>query len=418
MSLQPLTSVDAGDAARGKINAAIAEASKVSSKQDGFDLPGLLATVSTLTARIRSIGQEADQTQADLAAAVTAAAGLAAQVGTDEATAAALALTVQGLASLLARTRIDLLSPWTRPGDASAAFTLVSTRASLAGDGRSPGDMPVGTVASGDSGLAARVTGATILSQRQATPIEPGRIYQARFVVQRRANPSDPANDAVVLGLAWLDAGFNVVPASNDVTLIETMPSLVAGYGRQERVALFSRSPSPDAAFLAPARARYARAFVQTYGADGVTDIEVAGIEDVSLATILAPATADTIARVSALESVHPGARLTALEAAANTPNSMTFPSKSDAASGTIPATVTTVALRGATQAGDGGDALYVRITGSAPAGSDSFINGGASFVRVFPSAAALGAVLRSLPTSLPATPNVAWLDGNVLVVS
>lgn len=321
------------------------------------------------------------------------------------------------LAAVFAR-RYDLLGSDARPGDTPAAFTIVSSRAALSGNGRNFAEIPSSALVTSDSGRTVRITGPGILAQRNPTPVESSRLYRLRYVVQRRANPSDPSNDSVVLGVLWLDAGLNVLPPSDDVTIVEDMQDLIAGFGSQERHSIFSRAPSVDRQFAAPSRARYARAYVQSYGLDGVTDIDVLGIDDITRGVLLAPETADTVQQVAALTSVNAGQRLAALEASANAPNSVTFATKSDAASGTIASTVTTVALRGLAQAGDGGDGIYVKIAGSAPSGADAFINSGTTFVRVFTSAQVLGALLLSLPTDLPAASGVAWLNGGVLAVS
>ncbi|MDH2311422.1 hypothetical protein [Methylobacterium brachiatum] len=329
-----------------------------------------------------------------------------------------LRASLQTLSDLMAARRFELLSASLRPGDAPLRYTSVSFPALLIGDPTSLVGLAPQAVAGGDSGRVVRTVGQAVIGQRDLVAIEPGRAYAARYAVQRRANPSDPANDAVVLGITWLGAGLRVLPVPNGRQVVEEIDNLLTSAGRQERVVLFSRSPVPDAQFRAPPMVRYARAYVQMYGPDGVTDVEILGITDVTEATVLAPETADTVQRVAELESQDAGRRLGVLEANANAPNSITLATKSDAATATIPATVTTVALRGRVQPGDGGDGLYVRISGSAAPSSDCFVNQGTTFVRVFMSSDVLGALLLSLPQSDPGVPGKAFLNGSLLAVS
>lgn len=127
------------------------------------------------------------------------------------------------------------------------------------------------------------------------------------------------------------------------------------------------------------------RLAIQCFGPDWLTDIEVIDRVDFIDATLLDPVSADVASRVGALESQNAGPRLTAVEAQLGTPNSIAFPTKSDAQSGTIPGTVTTVVLLGRGSAGDGCEGRFKRISGSAPAGSDSVVNGSQIWVRNAP---------------------------------
>lgn len=314
--------------------------------------------------------------------------------------------------------RLEYQKASARPGDAPLCFTRVDNLAALTGSGAALPRVSPLLIAMGDSGAEVRLTGLGILAMREPVAIEPSRIYRPRVVVQRRANPSDPSNDSVVWGMLWLDRSGAILPPSNDHTVIEDMQALTTGSGQVERQSVFSRSASPDALFQAPRLARYARAYVQNYGLDGVTAIQVLGIDDVTNATVLAPETADTVQRVNDLESVNPGPRLDAVEARLQSPNSITYATKSDARSAMIPSTVTTVELRGQAQAGDGGGALYTRASNVPPPGGESFTNvDGSIFVRVVPSAdlvtswlnAGFVAWMQALPTDPPTAAGVVW---------
>jgi hypothetical protein len=311
-----------------------------------------------------------------------------------------------------------------RPGFSPQAFTFSVSPVSLSGLYPNLPAVPSGMVVEGDSGLAVRVIGSGRIAMRGLVAVESTHVYRPRALLQRRANPSDPSNDSVVFGITWLDQRGNDLPNVGE-TIIQDLQALTTADGQQDLQALFSRAPGPGLR-QAPSGARYARAWVRTYGPDAITEIQVLGIDDVSNATILAPETASIVSRVGALESIDAGDRLNVIEGQLSAPNSITFPSKSDAAAGMIPETVTTVELRGRTTPGDGEWALYVRQT-SAPAGSDSFTNAasGAIFVRVLPSEAlirswlekAMGPYLASLPKT-EQEPGKPFLNGGNLALS
>lgn len=356
----------------------------IAGKQPGFDLDGLLATVSTL-ALASSVSALSDRV--DLSATK-------AELSTE---AAAREAAVYDVA---AQSR-------SRPGDGPSTFAR----------GLPPSVQPIppSLVGIGNSGRVIRVVGADIISRRLRQALEIGRTYRGRFVLQRRANASDPSNDAVVVGLAWLDQAGNRTGAT---AILNTYNDLRTTDGRQQTTVTFGRSGVPGALVLAPVAAVYAVPYVQTYGPDGVTDIEVIDVVDATDLANLPDIAAGVATRVAALESVGAASRLDVLEQQIQNPSSRTFPTKSDAASGAIPPTVTTVDLLGLVTAGDGGGGLYVRASGPVPAGADTFTNDGAVFVRVFTSADALGALLKSLPTDLPPVADRAWMDGGFLAVS
>ena len=274
--------------------------------------------------------------------------------------------------------RYELVKPQFRPGDAPAAFTLVSDLSQLGGPGDALPAIPAGNIAFGDAGSEVRVRGAGIVASRTAWLVESGRTYAARNVYQRRANPSDPSNDSVRAVLVWLDQAKNVL----SVAVVRDDQTLVVADGRREVGARFSRSPGADL-IVAPPGACYVRVATQTFGLDGVTGIQVIGWADTTDATLLDPVSADVRADVDGLLSQNFGPRLGEVEALVGTPNSKAFLSKSDAQSGIIPVTVTTVLLLGRTEAGDGYEGRFERISGSPPAGSDTFTNAGQTWIRI-----------------------------------
>ncbi len=146
----------------------------------------------------------------------------------------------------------------------------------------------------------------------------------------------------------WLDQTGN--PLSTP-TVVNDDQALITASGRQEVGVSFARSAGAGL-LVAPAAACYVRLAIQCFGPDGLTDIQVIDRIDTTEATLLDPVSASVASRVGALESQNPGQRLTAIEAQLGTPNSIAFPTKSDAQSGTIPGTVTTVVLLGRVSAG------------------------------------------------------------------
>ena len=338
----------------------------------------------------------------------------------------ALASLVDALSAQVIAQRFDFTRDLTRPGEARAAFALTASLADLAGPRDFVPVLPARVIVPSDVGLVAQISGAGIVGMRRAIAIEPGRLYRARFVVQRRANPSDPSGDAVRAVVLWLDQTFAQLSGSGSSVVIKDWDRLTTGLGRQEVQTLYSRSPSPDRLVVAPDHARYAVAAIQIFGLDGVTSVEVLDIEDVSLATVLEPVSSDTVARVAAIESSDLPDRVSAIEIAQQAPNSLTFATRTDAASAQIPASVTTVETRGRVTAGDGGGGLYARVAGALPPGADGFVSGGGSWKRVVMAQEAFNALLTagfvgwmdSLPKAQPDQPGLPYNNGGLPAVS
>ena len=311
---------------------------------------------------------------------------------------------------------------WTaRPGDAPVLFTLVSAVGSLGGADEALPPLPAGTLTVGDAGASARVVGPGIVATRRLLPIEPNRAYRMRTVVQRRTNASDPSNDTVRAVIVWLDRNRTVLPGASAYTLVRDWPALLVANGRVEVSATFARAAGDAIDIVAPPAARYARTAIVCFGLDAGTDIEVLGAADVSDALLFDPISSDIISRVAALESGDLGDRLSAVESQLQTPNSLTFASRTDAAGSNIPATVTTIALRGVAQAGDGRDGLYGRVP-SLPAGADGFTSqDGARWLRIVMAPDLVTALLRPWIASLPTEPPAGggpWLNGGGLAWS
>jgi hypothetical protein len=268
------------------------------------------------------------------------------------------AFRVAGDAALQAQvddTKKKALPVSSRPGDGASAFTT-----SLAGG---PAyllpDLPDSLLAFGDNGHVARVIGTGLVAMRRHEAVELGRAYRARFVVQRRSTPSDPSNDAVECGIQWYDQTGN---PTGGVTIVAQLTSLRSADGRKIVSLVYSRSSGAGIDVQPPAGARYAAAYVRTYGTDGLTDVEVVEIEDVTDEEILPAPTQDMLARLSALESGDFGARVSALEQDNQTPHARAYLTQSEAASDSPPTSSQIAQLFGSLAAGDSLGGQYMRV--------------------------------------------------------
>lgn len=173
----------------------------------------------------------------------------------------------------------DMSQTQGRPGDVISRFTddLTGT-ASAATE-------PVG--APGVSfGATWRVTGAAVVGTRERIAVEIGRRYRARWAVNRQTDPTDPAGDTVRCAIQWLTNTKNNNGQLTDPTMDIV---LTAAMGRQVLNVVVSSGAADGVDFVWPAGTRYMVPFVQTFGLDGVTDIELIewiDITDLSSAVI------------------------------------------------------------------------------------------------------------------------------------
>lgn len=326
-------------------------------------------------------------------------------------------------AAVLAQQRLEFALTTGRPGDAPLRYTFVLSSSSLGGGRDSLPFVPDALLANGDRGRVLRVLGPGIVAARVPSPIEVGRLYRTRYVLQRRVNPADPTGDASICGLVYLDQSLRVL---GDIVPVRTYPALITANGRQECEALISASPGlgapVSAPFHPPAAARFMLPVVALYGPDGMTDVEVLAIDDVTGAFVLDPPSTDAVARISALEAASLPERVEALESEAGTPSKITFASKGDASYATIPATVQVVELLGRTYAGDGGGGLYQRTAVEPEGVADFFKSHGAVFERVAVAqdvaTAVVDSALDGLPTTPPPLSGQRWNNGGLISVT
>ncbi|GAN52071.1 hypothetical protein ME121_6182 [Methylobacterium sp. ME121] len=331
---------------------------------------------------------------------------------------AAIRVVTDGISATITTQRLDFTAYPGRPGDAPTRYTFVTAAAALAGPRAALPLIPPAMLAGTESGAVVRVDGAGIVAGRAACPLEPGRLYRSRYVIQRRANPADPSGDAVLCGLVYLDQSLRVLGA---VVPVRTYSSLVTANGRQECEALIARSTGLGAAFRAPASARFMVPVVALFGPDALTDVEVLSIEDVTGAFVLAPPPDGLEARIMDAIGALVG-RVQVLESEAGTPSKLTFGSKGDAAYAAIPAGVQVVELLGRKFAGDGGGGRYVRTSAQLAADADSFVCHGAVFVREVVASDVVAGMLESgyeawvasLPTEPPPGSGKRWNNNGI----
>ena len=149
-----------------------------------------------------------------------------------------------------------------RPGDAPARFS--GQKNGL------PHVMPALSVAGiqiGADGASYRVAGAGVVALREAIWMPPGRSFRCRTYYRRVTDPSDPINDAVRTSIAWLDANGALI--TTQVMATDSGCTVAAG----RRVQSFDL-PANGAAF--------ARLYVETFGSDGVTDIQHLVFQDIT----------------------------------------------------------------------------------------------------------------------------------------
>lgn len=466
MSLSPIGPIEAGQGPRDKINAAIGAVNDLQGRTTTLEqsLGSIRQSVTSETAarQQRDAQEKAEREAADegirestatdvdrLRRSITAETARASEAELAEQQAraagdAALQRSLDGkadsedllpiaaqsqaaeraAATVATTLKAETASTLGRPGGAPQHYTFAPAAASLGG--ASAAALPTlsdALLAYGDNGRVARITGLGVLAARSATAVEPGRLYRARFVVQRRSDPTDPAGDTVRCGVVYLDQSMRVV---GGVTRLRDYPGLLTAHGRQECQALISRTPGQGGAFVAPHSARFAIPVVQFFGPDHLTDCEVLVLDDVTNAFVLPAPTADFDARLAALESADIQARLRTLESEAGTPSKLTFGSKGDASYGRIADSVQVIELLGRRFAGDGGGGLYVRTPLDPPPDGDFFVSHGATFVRAQVAAdvamtlltAAFELYARSLPDRLPDDSGRAWLNNGTIAVT
>lgn len=431
MAIDQLTPADVGASARAKINAGLQGVSilalQVAEKADAAAIPNLLTLINAKASAeqvgilIQQIATKAEraavpilQQQIDRKAPQSQVDILIQQIAS-KADAASVPILRQLVDLKAPQTQVDILiremaerarlsdvsavgdrvtaqrtasvADPTRPGDNPFAFTLLSAVGQIGGPAALLPEIPSSLIVTGDNGAAVRLVAPGVLGVRRRISLESGRAHSVRFVVQRRSDPADPQGHAVRLAIAWLDQANRPLAGTNGFTVVRDSDLRVRD-GRQEFATTIARDAGVSALTRAPYGARYAVPYVQKYGDDGPIDVEIIESVDQFGLSVLPDVAAEALTRISALESIDAAAKLAQIQSQLQTPDSLTFPSRGDAAAASIASSVTTLLLRGLTSAGDGFTPVFRRAPASVTPGPDDFTS-------------ADGALWTLIPTSL-----------------
>lgn len=193
-------------------------------------------------------------------------------------------------------------------------------------------------------------------------PVEQGHRYMVRFKVQRTVNTSDPAEDAVRLGVAQYDKFKNSY--LNNIISIEDVPLTVA-MGAVERMAVVSKGIAVGVSGVThalDAKTEYVQLFTEQWGTTQTSEVEIMDWVDLTLMEEYSvPDLAALTARVLAVETLNIGPTLAALAAVTSGMNVSVYATRVDAMIGPIPLSVDVIRTYGHTFIGDGGDAVYER---------------------------------------------------------
>ncbi|MGA0564179.1 hypothetical protein ACO2RV_17170 [Ancylobacter sp. VNQ12] len=249
--------------------------------------------------------------------------------------------------------RAQVASP-ERPGD--APFLWTDTNA-----GGLPEDLPgLSADVLDTNGRVIRINGSGVRSPRRYWALEPGRMYRVRWVVQRRANSPDPANDTVRIAIGWYNAGYAVISG----TVVTDLNDLVTADNRTEVTATLGVAADAAVQFVAPAGARFFRPYVSAFGVGPSTDIEVIEITDITGLTVWSPDVSAFDARLTSLESAGLPERVEVIEESLDAPGVKTFITQPDAQAASVPSSVNILRIFAKTLPEFPVDALY-RLTAS-----------------------------------------------------
>lgn len=174
--------------------------------------------------------------------------------------------------ALIGKTGFVVLQQTYLPGDLPQNFT-----GSLAGD-YYDGTVVPGTVTDTTIGAVLRLTGANLVAIRERIRLDASKRFNVSWTFRRATNPTDPAGDAVRIGIAWLDGSKNLLSGGKQV--IETI-NLSSGAGILERQRYVFVGATGTNNIAPPVGAVYMVPYFETFGLDGVTDLIELGFETV-----------------------------------------------------------------------------------------------------------------------------------------
>lgn len=271
MAIAHITTDDSGVSTRGKINQAIDKANLVDGKAEQT---AVAAETSARNASVASLqGQvnlRATKQELTAEASIRDQADRAEKIARESADQAEAAARIAG-----DNTRVtypEAASEPTRPGEANRFFT-----SELVGDPSTVAPLPDAWKVVGPNGAVVAIPGAGKVTPLAVWRVEPQRQYRVRAVVQRAKDTEDPANDAIRIGLQWLDRNKGNAGQTHCVNLLD----ITTASGRLGYFFNFATADADNIDFTAPVGAVYVRPFVETFGS-GITHVEVIEIVDLS----------------------------------------------------------------------------------------------------------------------------------------
>jgi hypothetical protein len=147
-------------------------------------------------------------------------------------------------------------------------------------------------------GAAYSISAAGLVAPRAAFLVDPNAIWALQVRFWRASDVSDPNNDALDIGIQWLDAN----DASAGTTLIQRRRNLVSQNGPQSLTVRVPSIVGNLPSIVPPMNAVSWRPYLRTYGADGATAILQLGAQDVTFAGVFAPDLTALAGRVTAVE--------------------------------------------------------------------------------------------------------------------
>jgi hypothetical protein len=283
MSLTPVTAGDSGSAAIAKINTGFA----------AIDGATAASTAASLAVAVESSARLlGDSNEATARVAADAVEATARAAGDDaEAAARAAGDALESASRAIIDQQLDgaMVNPRHRPGDNPWLFT-----SSLTGPATLCAPLSGLTVPMAYA-TAMRMTGASIVATRIAQDYDASRVYALRATYARFATPSDPSGDSVRVAIRWLDQNLNTVGTD---TALDTH-SATAVEGQRTIVAQIKAAGGTTP----PTGSVYFRPYIQTFGSDGVTDILVMSLQDITDSGAYSPDLTAALARISSLET-------------------------------------------------------------------------------------------------------------------
>jgi hypothetical protein len=172
--------------------------------------------------------------------------------------------------------------------------------AALTGPPATKAALTGGLVFNDEIGLCGKtwqVVGAAIIAPRGPCFYDAARTYVARCSYRRFANPADPSGDGVTIAIRWLDANFSTVATD---TILDTRAPTLAG-GRITASTQIRATPG-SGVIVPPVGTCYFIPYVQTFGLDASTNVAEAAFADITYAGAYTYSS-DLSARVAALEA-------------------------------------------------------------------------------------------------------------------